>query len=67
MYVEDARHQTPLREAFLRAGEWMGFSVGDGDQNAERQEGFAPFQYNIHNGKALSQKLHIVLFDIEIL
>ena len=48
MFVEDARHHSPLREAFLRAGQWLGYDVVD--QNGGSQAGFAPYQFNIYRG-----------------
>ncbi len=49
MIVSDARHHSPLREAFLEAGRRLGFPVVD--QNAQSQTGFAPFQFNIRDGR----------------
>ena len=54
MFVEDARHHSPLREAFLRAGQWLGYDVVD--QNAGSQAGFAPYQFNIHRGGEMQSK-----------
>lgn len=49
MFVEDSRHHSVLRDAFLRAGRLLGFK--ELDQNAAAQTGFAPYQFNIGNGK----------------
>ena len=49
MYVEDSRHHSILRDAFLKAGQLLGFKVLD--QNGAAQTGFAPYQFNIKNGK----------------
>ena len=49
MFVEDSRHHTVLRDAFLAAGQMLGYRVLD--QNAAAQTGFAPYQFNINNGK----------------
>ena len=58
MFVEDARHHSPIREAFLRAGQWLGYGIVD--QNAGSQAGFAPFQFNIYKGgKEMIQKLSL--------
>ncbi len=53
----------PLFDAWLRAGEQAGFNRTD-DVNGFRQEGFAPFDKNIHRGRRLSAArayLHPVL------
>ncbi|TRY61644.1 hypothetical protein TCAL_04403 [Tigriopus californicus] len=48
MVVEEARHHTVLRDAFLEAGKGFGFRVGD--QNSGYQTGFAPLLFNIRDG-----------------
>ena len=53
MTVSDPRHVTSLQSAFLQAGRELGYPVML-DQNAERQTGFAPFQFNIRDGQRLT-------------
>ena len=50
MHVEDSRHHTVLRTAFLLAGRALGFRVGDQNAGEGSQIGFAPFLFNIHDG-----------------
>mgnify|MGYP003694050393 CR=1 FL=1 len=44
---------SPLFQAFFQAVQEAGYSLTD-DVNGYRQEGFAPFDRNVHRGRRLS-------------
>ena len=48
-----ARPRNPLFGAFFEAAEQAGYPLTD-DVNGYRQEGFAPFDRNVHRGRRLS-------------
>ena len=52
MVIEDSRHHSSLRSAFLSAGRWLGFDVND--QNGYSQTGFAPYMFTIKGGQRWS-------------
>lgn len=49
VHVRKGDYDCELYEVFLRAGEQAGYSHSD-DINGEKQEGFAAFQMNVHDG-----------------
>jgi choline dehydrogenase len=53
LILERGPAATPLFEAFFEAVQQAGYPLTD-DVNGYRQEGFAPFDRNIHNGRRLS-------------
>jgi choline dehydrogenase len=53
LVLERGPATSPLFGAFFEAVQEAGYSLTD-DVNGYRQEGFAPFDRNIHNGKRLS-------------
>ncbi len=53
LILERGPAKTPLFGAFFEAVQQAGYSLTD-DVNGFRQEGFAPFDRNIHNGRRLS-------------
>jgi choline dehydrogenase len=63
LVLERGPATSPLFRAFFEAVEQAGYSLTD-DVNGRRQEGFAPFDRNIHRGRRLSAArayLHPVL------
>jgi choline dehydrogenase len=63
LVLERGPAANPLFTAFFKAAEQAGYSLTD-DVNGYRQEGFAPFDRNIHRGRRLSAArayLHPVL------
>ena len=52
MKPEYAKHSTILKEAFLSAGELLGYSVVD--EQTDGKASFAPYQFNIKNGRRWS-------------
>jgi choline dehydrogenase len=53
LVLERGPATSPLFQAFFQAVQQAGYSLTD-DVNGYRQEGFAPFDRNIHNGRRLS-------------
>jgi choline dehydrogenase len=53
LVLERGPASSPLFEAFFRAVQEAGYALTD-DVNGYRQEGFAPFDRNIHRGRRLS-------------
>ncbi|MFO7539171.1 MAG: GMC family oxidoreductase N-terminal domain-containing protein, partial [Chloroflexota bacterium] len=53
LILERGPAQTPLFGAFFEAVQQAGYPLTD-DVNGYKQEGFAPFDRNIHNGRRLS-------------
>jgi choline dehydrogenase len=53
LVLERGPATSPLFEAFFRAVQQAGLSLTD-DVNGYRQEGFAPFDRNVHRGRRLS-------------
>ncbi|HEX2126608.1 MAG TPA: choline dehydrogenase [Thermoleophilaceae bacterium] len=53
LVLERGPARGPLFEAFFAAVQEAGFQLTD-DVNGYRQEGFAPFDRNVHNGRRLS-------------
>jgi choline dehydrogenase len=51
--VERGSTDSPLSAAFLAAAEQAGYAVS-GDVNGYQQEGFGPFDRNVHRGRRLS-------------
>ncbi|CAG7723347.1 unnamed protein product [Allacma fusca] len=52
LVVTTQRHRTPLMHAFLKAGRYMGYEIGD--PNGYTQSVFSPFQMTINHGKRWS-------------
>jgi choline dehydrogenase len=63
LVLERGPATNPLFQAFFRAGEQAGYPITS-DVNGYQQEGFAPFDRNVHRGRRLSASqayLHPVL------
>ena len=53
LVLERGPATSPLFQAFFEAVQQAGYSLTD-DVNGYRQEGFAPFDRNVHRGRRLS-------------
>jgi choline dehydrogenase len=53
LVLERGPAESPLFQAFFEAAQQAGYAL-TADVNGERQEGFAPFDRNIHRGRRLS-------------
>ena len=53
LVLERGPADSPLFQAFFKAAQQAGYSLTD-DVNGYRQEGFAPFDRNLHRGRRLS-------------
>jgi len=53
LHVNKGKQKNPLFHAFIEAGSQAGYETTD-DYNGLKQEGFAPFEHTIHNGRRWS-------------